>query len=108
MRDKNITRNFYVQQLGFHTLEGAEYDNYLILEKDNIQIHFFLYKNLNPQTNYGQVYIRTSQIDQLYQILLDKKVVIHPAGHLADRPWQQREFALLDPDNNLLTFGQSL
>jgi hypothetical protein len=26
---------------------------------------------------------------------------------LENKPWQQREFALLDPDNNLLTFGQS-
>ena len=108
MRNKNITRDFYVRQLGFHTLTGADYDNYLINEKDNIQIHFFLYENLDPQTNYGQVYIRTNQIDQLYKNLLNQKVAIHPAGHLADRPWQQREFSLLDPDNNLLTFGQSL
>jgi hypothetical protein len=25
---------------------------------------------------------------------------------LENKPWQQREFSLLDPDNNLLTFGQ--
>jgi hypothetical protein len=24
-----------------------------------------------------------------------------------NKPWQQREFSLPDPDNNLLTFGQN-
>lgn len=33
---------------------------------------------------------------------------IHPNGHLALKPWKQKEFSLLDPDNNLLTFGQTL
>jgi hypothetical protein len=40
--------------------------------------------------------------------MLDNNVEIHPNGHLKDMPWRQREFALLDPDNNLLTFGQSI
>lgn len=38
----------------------------------------------------------------------DHKVDIHPAGHLKAKPWGQKEFSLLDPDNNLLTFGQSV
>jgi hypothetical protein len=52
--------------------------------------------------------IRTNDIDKLYQTLLDKKIAIHPNGHLVTKPWGQREFALLDPDNNLLTFGQTV
>jgi hypothetical protein len=31
---------------------------------------------------------------------------IHPAGHLQTKPWGQKEFSILDPDNNLLTFGE--
>jgi len=27
-------------------------------------------------------------------------------GHLEKKPWGQKEFSMLDPDNNLLTFGQ--
>lgn len=50
----------------------------------------------------------TDNIDNLYQSLLNKKVSIHPAGYLQAKPWGQKEFALLDPDNNLLSFGQSL
>lgn len=58
--------------------------------------------------NYGQVYIRTDDIDKLYQSLTRNNVRIHPAGNLQIKPWGQKEFSLLDPDNNLLTFGQSI
>ena len=45
----------------------------LLLKKDNIQIHLFEFKALDPKENYGQVYIRTNDIDTLYQSMLDKK-----------------------------------
>ena len=106
MRDKNRTRRFYVEKLGFK--EIGDYDHYLMIRKDTIEIHFFEFKELNPKENYGQIYIRTNDIDDLYQMLLDNKVEIHPNGPLQTKPWGQKEFALLDPDTNLLTFGQSI
>lgn len=108
MRDKTATRHFYINKLGFREFGDADYDGYLMVEKDDIQIHFFEFKDLNPKENYGQVYIRTNDIDSLYQTMLDNKIGIHPNGLLQTKPWGQREFALLDPDNNLLTFGQSI
>jgi hypothetical protein len=44
----------------------------------------------------------------LYQFMLSRNLSIHPAGQLEPKPWGQKEFSMLDPDNNLLTFGQSL
>ncbi len=108
MRDKAATKDYYLNKLSFQEFGSADFDGYLMVEKDNIQIHFFEFKELDPKENYGQVYIRTDNIDNLYQSLLDKKVNIHPAGLLQAKPWGQKEFALLDPDNNLLTFGQSI
>lgn len=108
MRDKAATKEFYINKLGFSIFGNADYADYLMLEKDNIQIHFFEFKALDPKENYGQVYIRTEDIDGLYQSLLDRKVAIHPNGSLQTKPWGQRELALLDPDHNLLTFGQSV
>jgi hypothetical protein len=107
MRDKNVTRDFY-RKLEFTEFGNADYDGYLMIQKDKIQLHLFEFKELNPQENYGQVYIRTDAIDTLYQSMLDKKLFIHPSGHLQSKPWGQREFSMLDPDNNLLTFGQSI
>ena len=108
MRDKAKTREYYVDKLGFEQLGKADYDEYLMVKKDNIQIHFFEFKDLDPKDNYGQVYIRTDQIDKLYQSMLDKKLSIHPNGHLQIKPWGQKEFSMLDPDSNLLTFGESM
>jgi catechol 2,3-dioxygenase-like lactoylglutathione lyase family enzyme len=107
MRDKATTKGFYLDKLGFKEFGNADYDGYLMVQKDNIQIHFFEFKKLDPKENYGQVYIRTDDIDELYQSMLDKRINIHPAGHLLMKPWGQKEFSILDPDNNLLTFGQS-
>jgi hypothetical protein len=108
MRDKAKTREYYIDKLGFEQLGKADYHEYLMVKKDNIQIHFFEFKDLDPKDNYGQVYIRTDQIDTLYQSMLDKKLSIHPNGHLQTKPWGQKEFSMLDPDSNLLTFGESL
>jgi len=108
MRNKSITQDYYVNQLGFNYIGSDDYDFYLIVEKDNLQIHFFEFKELNPLENYGQVYIRTNDIHELYKSMQVKNVAIHPNGHLATKPWQQIEFSLLDPDHNLLTFGQAI
>lgn len=108
MRHKAATKDFYIDKLGFKQFGNADYEGYLMLEKDNIQIHFFEFKELNPKENYGQVYIRTNEIENLYQAIVENKVNIHPAGHLEIKAWGQKEFALLDPDNNLLTFGQAV
>jgi hypothetical protein len=108
MRDKAITRDYYLNKLGFQESGNEDYDGYLMVEKDRIEIHFFEFKELDPKENYGQVYIRTDNIDALYQSLLINKINIHPNGHLQVKPWGMKEFSILDPDHNLLTFGQDI
>jgi hypothetical protein len=108
MRDKTVTREFYINTLDFKESGSDDFDGYLMLKKDSIQIHFFEFRELDPKENYGQVYIRTDDIGKFYQLLLDKKTRIHPNGQLEIKPWKQKEFSILDPDNNLLTFGQSM
>jgi catechol 2,3-dioxygenase-like lactoylglutathione lyase family enzyme len=107
MRDKAATRAYYVGQLGFTDIGAADYPDYLMVRRDAVELHFFRHRDLDPATNDGQVYIRTDDIDRLYHSLVDSGVSIHPHGQLSIRPWGQKEFSLLDPDNNLLTFGQS-
>lgn len=108
MRNKAVTKKYYTQKLNFEECGNADYDHYLMLQKDGFQIHFFTHQTLDPQNNYGMVYIRTDNIEQLYDALLKKQVLIHPNGALNLKPWGQKEFSLLDPDNNLLTFGQTI
>jgi len=49
MRNKNITKNYYINELEFTELISVDYEEYLILKKDNIEIHFFEFKSLNPK-----------------------------------------------------------
>lgn len=106
MRVKEATKDYYLTKLNFKV--SGDFGDYLMLKKDAIEIHFFEFKTLDPKENYGQVYIRTKDVDGLYLSLLEREISIHPNGHLEIKPWGQKEFSLLDPDNNLLTFGQSI
>lgn len=107
MRSHAVTKSFYINKLGFQQL-GADFEDYLMVKKDNIEIHFFKFENLNSNENYGQVYLRTNEIEALYKTFLETGIAIHPNGPIAVKPWGQIEFSILDPDNNLLTFGQSI
>lgn len=107
MRSKSITKDFYINLLKFSEV-GDVYDEYLMVKKEDIELHFFLFEDINPKENYGQVYIRTTNVNQLYKDYLGNNIEIHPNGKLSDKPWGQREFSILDPDNNLLTFGQKV
>jgi catechol 2,3-dioxygenase-like lactoylglutathione lyase family enzyme len=46
--------------------------------------------------------IEVTGIDELHRHCQSLGVV-HPNGPLTDQPWGNREFAVLDPDNNLIT-----
>ena len=108
MRNKAVTREFYITILGFEVFGSADFEGYLMIKKDKVQIHFFEFSELDPKENYGQVYIRTDDIEGLYESLIENNAGIHPNGHLQIKPWGQKEFSVLDPDNNLLTFGQNI
>ncbi len=108
MRSKEITRDYYINKLGFVEVGEQDYHGYLIVKKDHVEIHFFEFKDLDPLENYGQVYIRTENIEPVYNSMIAQNVEIHPNGPLSSKPWGHREFALLDPDSNLLTFGESI
>lgn len=105
MRNRKATIAYYTA-LGFKIT--GDYETYLIFEKEEVEIHFFEFRNLNPLQNYSQVYIRVVQIETLYNSMLENNIVIHPNGALEEKPWGQIEFAILDPDHNLLTFGQDI
>ncbi len=105
MREREATLDFYCRQLGFSLL--ADYGNYLLLVRDQVEIHFFEHRTLNIYENYGQVYIRCNQLEQLYNELVAQAVPMPAGTKLEAKPWGQKEFSVLDPDHNLLTFGEA-
>lgn len=108
MRNKSITRQFYVDRLGFLDVGKEDYPDYLMVKKDEVEIHFFLFRDLNSLENYGQVYMRVRDIEDWYEECISQNLPMPLLGKLQNKPWGQKEFSLLDPDHNLLTFGESL
>jgi catechol 2,3-dioxygenase-like lactoylglutathione lyase family enzyme len=106
MRDLQKTAHYYTHYLGFSII--GKYPDYLIVSRDGIELHFFMHRTIEVEQNDGQVYFRVTEIDRLYEEWLLNGVSIHPNGPLETKPWGQREFSVLDPDFNLLTFGEPL
>lgn len=107
MRELAPTRQFYEEKLGFGIV--SEYGNdYLIVARDGIELHFFLSPELNPLEHDGMCYIRVRGIEALYTQWAALPDVIHPNGHLSTQPWGQKEFSVLDNNGNQLTFGEEI
>ena len=82
----------YYHGLGFATLNV--YPNYLLMRRGECELHFFLHAQLDPLANDHGAYIRIDGDDDL------------PAGGVLEcKPWGMREYAVVDPDGNLLRFG---
>lgn len=104
--DKQKTIDFYTK-LGFSIL--SDYGDYLLLSSDNNEVHFFSYPTLIPEKSDFMIYLKVDiGIEKLYQEVQSKAIEIHPNGTLETKPWNQKEFALIDPNGTLLTFGQTL
>ena len=103
--DKQATLDFYIRQLGFELL--SDYGDYLLLRRDGAELHFFSHPKLQPAQSDFMVYLRVDQgLQALYAQWQEQGVAIHPNGPLEAKPWGQWEFALLDPNGTLLTFGE--
>ncbi len=105
--DLSATKSYFESAIGFISI--SQYPEYLIMRKGDAELHFFEFKDLDPLKNYAMVYIRiASGIEDLYAELEKSGAKMHPNGKLEVKPWGVKEFAILDPNHTLLTFGQLL
>jgi catechol 2,3-dioxygenase-like lactoylglutathione lyase family enzyme len=107
-RDVSATVAFY-QCLGF---EGGahEFDSgYAILRRGAVELHFFTHRELVPADSSAGCYIRVVDVQSIYESFssctLPRKGIPRMDA-LVDKPWGLREFAIVDPDGNLLRIGQ--
>ncbi|CAN5870120.1 VOC family protein [soil metagenome] len=102
------TTEFY-RKLGF---EGGphEFDSgYAILRRGSVELHFFTHKELVPAESSSGCYVRVMDVDSFYRSCLPSRLPssgIPRMDALEDKPWGLREFAIVDPDGNLLRIGQ--
>lgn len=99
------TVDFYQKKMGFDRV-GWQDNNYAVVGRDKIEIHFWKCNNkIFPENTSCYIYVR--DVDGLYGEMKASGVV-HPNGLLKNQPWGMREFAVLDGDGNMIKFGQSL
>lgn len=103
-RNLDHTIAFY-DRLGF-TL-GSRYNDYLILSRDQIELHFSLFEELDPEQNACTCYIHARGVKTLYELWLHVGAV-HPDGALHYTGHGMREFMALDQDKNLLRIGETM
>lgn len=102
--NKEKTLDYY-SKLGFELV--ADHGDYLITKYHDLEIHFFRFETLLPEKSDFMIYVRIdNDIETFYQNLQDQGVEIHLNGKLQTKPWGMTEFALIDPNGTLLSFGQ--
>jgi catechol 2,3-dioxygenase-like lactoylglutathione lyase family enzyme len=128
VRDLEAAMTFY-ERLGFAV---RHYDTgYGYAEREGLRIHLRASPEIEPFSNYSEVYVETLEVDRLHGEwqtcgLLPVPGAIGPAlkaevrrrweegapvglisESVEDKPWRVREFAIRDPDNNHLRFGRA-
>jgi catechol 2,3-dioxygenase-like lactoylglutathione lyase family enzyme len=109
-RSLPATVAFY-RQLGFegdiHAASGA----YAILRRGDLELHFFSHSELVPADSFAGCYLRVGEVETFYRACLAANLPqqgIPRIDPLATKPWGMREFAVVDPDGNLLRIGHPL
>jgi hypothetical protein len=103
--EKQKTIDFYVQ-LDFRL--QSDYGDYVIMSSEQTELHFFSFTSLQPAKSDFMIYLRVNVVESLYTALQKKGIAIHPNGKLEVKPWNQKEFSILDTNGTLLTFGQPI
>lgn len=102
--DIERSAEFFATKLGFtkvHVAQGV----YGIVENGPVQIHFWACADRHiAEATSCRVQVRA--IERLYQ-QCEGNAIVHPKALLETKPWGAKEFAVVDPDGNLVTFYES-
>lgn len=104
-----IASGEFYKRLGF---EGGVHEfnqDYAIMRRGAIELHFFTHRELVPAESFAGCYIRVLDVENLYTSALLCQLPrkgIPRMDVLEDKPWGLREFAIVDPDGNLVRIGQ--
>lgn len=92
---------FFSSKLGFTKVHAAQAE-YGIVSNGPVQIHFWACNDRKIAEATG-CRVQVQGIEGLHA-QCESHAIVHPNAPLASKPWGTREFAILDPDGNLVTF----
>ena len=117
VRDVAKSILFYRDKLGF-TIRHSD-SGFAIFNRDDVEIHLWQADDQSWKTRSNQEPVRSGAesfiagtascriqvtgVDDLHDEM-QPLGILHPNAQIADQPWGTREFGVLDPDNNLITF----
>ncbi|WP_170177648.1 bleomycin resistance protein [Thermomonospora umbrina] len=112
-RDLSATVEFYTR-LGF-TVDGRYPDDgYLIISRDDVELHFFSAPDMSPLADAHAVYLRLdTDVRAVHEEWSRLGITDSPTGNprlLAPEMtgYGMLEFALVDPDGNLFRIGAEI
>ena len=94
------------EEVKFHA-----HGDYAILTRGTVELHFFTHRDLRPAESAAGCYLRVLDVENIARAFASAKLPakgIPRQDTLTDKPWGMREFAIVDPDGNLLRIGQVL
>ncbi|MGB7242901.1 MAG: VOC family protein [Sulfitobacter sp.] len=101
------TKVFYTA-LGFEVAGEYSEQGYLILTRDDVEIHFFRFPGHVPQASDHGAYLRVKDANALsaeFEKLRLPKDDIPRFVKAEDKPWGVCELIIVDTDGNLLRIG---
>jgi len=117
VRDVARSVEFYRDKIGIPARHQEQ--GFAILSRDHIELHLWASDDESWRTRKAEkpivsgtesfiagtasCRIRVEGLEQLYQTLRPLGVV-HDNAPISDQPWGDRDFAIVDPDGNLVTF----
>ncbi len=105
-RDPSAAADWYRDKLGFSVSRNYPDEGYAIVQRDEIEIHFWKCDDRHIAEN-TSAYIRVSDIAAIH-------ASFEQAGDggristIEDRAWGMREFYVWDPDGNLMRIGEQI
>jgi catechol 2,3-dioxygenase-like lactoylglutathione lyase family enzyme len=108
-RSLSDTVAFY-RRLGFEG-DVHEFGDYAILTRGTVELHFFTHRALRPEESHAGCYLRVRDAAAWHRELSSAQLPLHGIPRMdppEDKPWGMREFAVVDPDGNLVRIGQIL
>ena len=106
-RDIAGTIDFY-GKLGFAVvgLYEAFGPPYLLLRRDDVELHFVQSPDTDPEESDAGCYLRLQDVQAVYDEWEPLGLAeVHPPK---DTPWGMREFFIVDPSGNLIRIGTRL
>jgi catechol 2,3-dioxygenase-like lactoylglutathione lyase family enzyme len=101
VKDVDASVQFYSNVLGFN--QAFRYGTYIGLRIGKCELHICPPDYHGPAIGRGNAYVICDEVDQYFAKI--KAAGAAPKREPADRVYGMRDFVILDPDGNQITFG---